>query len=105
MFESIEREIDGAIEAHMSWKEHLEDAIKNKSSDLSVDSVKSDQNCAFGLWIYSDDISEETRTSIERSSIPSLHHAFHNCAASLLEFALESKPRGDAEYMLLLSAY
>ena len=42
---------------------------------------------------------------IESFDIKSLHRAFHNCAANLLEFALDLKSQGDAEYVLLLSAY
>ena len=105
MFESIEKEVDGAIKAHMSWKKHLDDALKNKTSHLSVEQARNYSTCSFGIWMHSEDAPEGVRRSVEHSSIPRLHREFHNCAASLLEFALEAKAQGDAEYVLLLSAY
>ena len=105
VFESLEKEIDDALAVHLLWKQKIDEALETKVSSLSVEQAKSDHLCAFGRWIYGDGLPDSVGKSVSYFNIQALHNEFHNRAATLLEFALKSDDRADAEYVILLSVY
>ncbi|MFZ4698832.1 MAG: hypothetical protein ACOYMG_02165 [Candidatus Methylumidiphilus sp.] len=45
---SYQDEIDKALTAHAAWKQHLNAAITNGSSEFPVSQVSADNLCEFG---------------------------------------------------------
>lgn len=77
-------QIQTAIRGHGSWKLKLKTAITTGSSQLNIDEVSRDDCCDFGKWLYSNDISTDTKNGKPYQVIKRLHGEFHQCAGSVL---------------------
>ena len=86
---NIKEEITRAIGAHGLWKGRLLSAIKEGSSEFSVDNVRTDKFCIFGQWLYS--LPADVRSLTHWQAVRQLHGEFHLEAAKILALAL----RGD----------
>lgn len=95
--------IDSAIVTHGHWKIELREAIEKGASIHTVETIKKDNACAVGQWLYA--LPVEDRTAVH-AKVKELHAAFHQCAADVLALALEghkqeaqkSMDRGGAYY-------
>ncbi|WP_456387386.1 CZB domain-containing protein [Profundibacter sp.] len=85
--EKLINQINNAIGAHGSWKIKLRTAVKKGKSVHSVEDVRCDDKCAFGMWIHGTDIDGPTRSSVPFNVIKRLHAEFHVCAADVLKMA------------------
>jgi len=75
--------------AHGQWKKRLQDVIETGQSTFVPEKVKVDNLCDFGKWFHSlsgDDINSENY-----KEILTLHAAFHQAAAKVLELGLAGK--------------
>ena len=82
-------EIAKAMDAHGAWKLKLRAAIMTGNSDVSPDTARSDDHCAFGQWLQSASASPEMRASPYFQSVRQLHAEFHRSAGDVLRHALD----------------
>jgi Chemoreceptor zinc-binding domain len=85
---TIER-IDAAIAAHELWKTRLLGVIETGSSEWVPRTVKADNQCEFGRWLYA--FSPEEKAIPHYNVVKHLHAQFHIEAGRILDIAL----RGD----------
>ncbi len=88
---SFIEEIDKAIVAHSSWKARLQEAIKTGKSDATPAVVKTNNQCAFGKWLYGPSVTPELQASPHFKTVCELHTQFHKAAAEILDLALRGK--------------
>src|SRR3569832_2594347 len=101
--------ITAGLAAHGMWKQRLIDASNTGKSTWSPATVKLDNQCEFGKWLYS--CSPQDRGSAHYAKIKELHSQFHQEAAMVLESALngikgaaEKAIGADSKYRELSSA-
>ncbi len=92
-------EIDNAIGAHGSWKVRLKDAIETGRSDIPVETIRKDNNCQFGKWLYGGTLSAADKTSANYTKVRELHAEFHKAAARVTELALAGQ-KTEADKMM-----
>lgn len=85
------KEINDAIGAHGAWKLKLRTAISVGKSDIEPATVRCDDRCAFGRWLYGPTIDGHTRSGKPYQVIHRLHAEFHQTAATVLESALAGR--------------
>ncbi len=88
---SLKDEITKAIAAHGQWKLRLKTAIETGSLDFTVDTIRSDDQCVFGKWLYGDTITPEIKASPHYSRVKTLHARFHQEAAKVAEAVLAGR--------------
>ena len=76
MIKTDMEKIDGAINAHITWKKQFDSALVAGLSNLSIAEVASDRGCKLGKLIYSDGVS--VGLSCEKYGIPEIHKKFHH---------------------------
>lgn len=86
---SDEREINKAIAVHGTWKVRLHDAIDMGSSEYKPETVRLDNACDFGKWLYS--IPQEERLGKYWGKVKEVHAKFHETAAQILKLAVDGK--------------
>ena len=89
--EKIISEIREAIHAHGTWKLRLSTAIATGMSDTDPHTVRCDNLCAFGQWLYGPSIDSATRIGKPYQVIKRLHAEFHDTASRVLHLALAGK--------------
>lgn len=95
-------EIEKAIGAHGMWKTRLKTAIDSGQIDTPVETIKKDNQCAFGKWLYGSTLTASDKTSEHYRQILDLHAEFHRIAGQVVELALQGK-RKEAEQMMSLN--
>lgn len=82
--------IDAAVDAHTKWFTRLRMAIETGSSDFKPETVRPDNLCDFGKWLY-----HEYPSAIKNDplypQIKQLHAEFHRQAAEILGLAISGK--------------
>lgn len=86
--------ITNGISAHGQWKQRLSEAIKTGKSEWTPATVKQDNQCEFGKWLYSCGADEKSNAHYD--IIKKMHAEFHQCAGGILEKALSGNT-SDAE--------
>lgn len=97
---SIE-ELDKAIGAHGMWKTRLKTAIDSGAIDADIATIRVDNQCAFGKWLYGSTLSLQDKTSNHYNTIKELHAEFHKIAALVAELAVNGK-KAEAEKMIAI---
>jgi hypothetical protein len=95
-------QITAAVAAHSMWKQRLSRAIASGTIDMSVETIRVDNQCAFGKWLYSPSIPPDVKQSEDYQSVLKLHAEFHKVAARVAELALAGKKQ-EAESLMQLS--
>jgi len=85
------QEIDKAIGAHGMWKVRLKTAISTGKSEIPVATIRMDNQCAFGQWLYGQTLSASDKTTSNYKTVKDLHAEFHKVAAKVAELALSDK--------------
>jgi methyl-accepting chemotaxis protein len=85
MNSTIER-IDAALVSHELWKARLLSVIETGSSEWSPQTVKLDNQCDFGKWLYG--CAPEEKAMPRYNAIKHLHAQFHIEAGRILDIAL-----------------
>ncbi len=89
--------IGTAIAAHGKWKMRLKGAIESGTLDVPVATVRLDNACPFGKWLYGE-IGAEDKASAHYEKVRELHARFHQAAARVAELALAGKkPEASAQ--------
>ncbi|MCA1957940.1 MAG: CZB domain-containing protein [Nitrospira sp.] len=94
-------EINKAIGAHGMWKTRLSQAIETGRTDMSVDAVRVDNQCAFGKWLYGSTLNEQDKNSVHYREVRALHAEFHKTAAKVLEYAMAGKKQEALQLMAI----
>lgn len=84
---SAAQQIDKAISAHGAWKIKLDKAIKTGKTEVPVEVISSDSQCAFGQWLYDKDLPAAVKSSKRYRSIMELHAHFHKSAGDIAKCA------------------
>ena len=92
-------DLEAALSAHAQWKKRLQDAIAKGESEFKVDTVKKDDACQFGKWLYG--LTPEERDSDDCKKVLTYHAEFHRTAADVLALAL----KGSKEEALKMLEY
>lgn len=98
-------EITKAIGAHGMWKTRLTQAIETGKMDATVDTVRVDNQCAFGKWLYGATLDAKDKTSSHYEEVRGLHAKFHQAAAQVVELAVAGKKREAQQLMSLEGEY
>lgn len=85
------KEINDAIGAHGTWKLKLRTAITMGKSDVEPTTVRCDDRCALGRWLYGSSVEAPTRSGKPYQVVRRLHAEFHQSAATVLEDALAGR--------------
>ena len=91
MYAAMIKEINDAIGAHGAWKLKLRTAIMLGKSDVEPASVRCDDRCVMGRWLYGSTIDTATRNGKPYQVIRRLHAEFHQSAATVLDDALAGR--------------
>lgn len=95
---SIE-ELDKAIGAHGMWKVRLKSAIESGKIDTPIETIRVDDQCAFGKWFFGSTLSPQDKASSHYKTVKELHAEFHKTAARVAELAVNGK-KAEAEKMI-----
>jgi methyl-accepting chemotaxis protein len=94
-----------AIAAHSAWTARLKAAIASRHLDIPVSTVRTDNQCQFGKWLYGSEISAaEAQTETYRQT-KQLHTQFHEEAAKVAQLALAGQREAAEQAMGSGSAY
>jgi hypothetical protein len=91
--------IKKAIGAHGMWKARLKGAIDHGKIEIPVATIRVDNQCEFGKWLYGATIPANVKASEHYKKVKELHAHFHSVAAIVADHALSGQ-RADAEKML-----
>ena len=83
----ITKEINNAIGAHGAWKLRLKTAVQTGHSQATPQQVRCDKSCAFGAWLHSNKLDEQTKAGTPYGVIKRLHADFHDCASRIVAHA------------------
>jgi hypothetical protein len=74
-------ELDKAIAAHGLWKARLKSAIDTRKLETDVETIRSENQCSFGKWLFGPTLTSADRSSLHYVTIKALHAEFHKTAA------------------------
>ncbi|NOU16254.1 MAG: CZB domain-containing protein [Bacteroidales bacterium] len=92
-------ELDKAIGAHGFWKTRLINTIESGKIDTDIETIRQDNQCAFGKWLYGSTLSSFDKSSNHYKTVKELHAEFHKAAAHVVELAVNGK-KAEAEKMI-----
>jgi methyl-accepting chemotaxis protein len=81
--------IDSALTAHALWKKRLQDAVSTGKSEFKPETVRTDNACQFGQWLYGLPLGDTKSESYLK--VKTLHADFHKVAGDILQLALSGK--------------
>lgn len=87
----MQDEIKNAIAAHGMWKARLKGVIDTGNLDVPVETIRVDNQCPFGKWLYGSTIPANVKASAQYSKVKALHADFHKVAAKVAETALAGR--------------
>jgi hypothetical protein len=79
--------IQKAIAAHARWKVRLRSAVDTGKFDVTPATVKADNQCEFGKWLYGSEFSDDEKQTANYRTAVDLHAKFHLEAAKVVEWA------------------
>ncbi|MBI3795122.1 MAG: CZB domain-containing protein [Nitrospinae bacterium] len=101
---NVKEEIQKAIGAHGVWKMRLASAIQTGKVDAEVDTIRVDNKCAFGQWLYGPGVPPAEKTGDHFKKVRDLRAEFHKTAARVAELAIAGK-KDDAKRLMDTGAY
>jgi hypothetical protein len=87
----MKQQLDKAIAAHGAWKERLEGAIETGEIDIPVETIKVDDQCEFGKWLYGEGAEVAADHADRYAKVKELHAQFHAAAGHVAELATGGK--------------
>ena len=90
-------DFDGAIRAHMQWKQKLRSYLGGAGEKLDVTTVERDDKCVLGCWLHGD--GKRLAADPVYVSLRSKHAEFHRCAAKVIRLS-DAGERDAAQAML-----
>ena len=98
--EDLAEQVQKALVAHGAWKVRLASAIETGTSEFTPESVRADDRCALGKWLYYE-IDPALKAQPQYAAVRKLHADFHVAAAKVLELAL-SGHKAEAQSAMLI---
>jgi hypothetical protein len=80
-----------AVTAHSSWSSRLGTAIGTGKLDIPVATVRSDNQCQFGKWLYGVQLSNTEKQTENYRGVKQLHAQFYESASKVAQFALSGQ--------------
>jgi hypothetical protein len=93
------QELDKAIGAHGMWKSRLKTAVTTGKTDAPVSTIRVDNECAFGKWLYGATLTASDKATADYKAVKDLHAQFHKLAGQVAELATSGK-QDDADKLL-----
>lgn len=84
-------EIKKAVGAHAMWKARLKNVIDTGKTDVPIETIRKDNECVFGKWLYGAAIPADAKTSDHYKKVKDLHAEFHKVAAHVVEKVISGK--------------
>lgn len=92
------KKISDAFYAHYKWKLRLLECIQKKGNcDCTVENIRNDRLCEFGMWLSSLDSSQMHDDFGKKIKV--LHKEFHNQAAIVLQYSKDGNSKMVAQCM------
>jgi methyl-accepting chemotaxis protein len=91
-----------AISAHSAWRARLKTASASGKFDFPVSTVKADNQCQFGKWLYGSELPAAEKQTEQYRKVKRLHAQFHEEASKVAQFAISGQ-QSAAEKALGLS--
>jgi hypothetical protein len=88
---SLEDEIKKAVGDHGMWKKMLKNAIDTRGINIQISTIKADNQCSFGKWLYSSTITEKEKDSSHYQEVCELHAVFHEKASEVAQLAISGE--------------
>lgn len=85
------QEIDKGVGAHGLWKMRLRNAVDSGNLEVGVDTLRQDNQCRFGKWLYGPTLTAVDKHSPHFTTVKTLHGRFHEAAARVAELVLAGK--------------
>ena len=98
-------EIENAIQVHCAWANRLKAAIDTGSCDLTPETARKDNACAFGKWLQGAAIPDAAKSLAGYQNALAAHAEFHTNAAKVLELALAGNKSEALQHMDATSDY
>ncbi len=83
----LKEEIKKAVGDHGMWKKRLKGAVETGKIHVQISTIKADDQCNFGKWLYGSTITEKEKNSSHYQNVCELHAAFHEKASKVAELA------------------
>ncbi len=83
--------LKSAIKAHSAWTTRLKAAITSGKLDTQVSTIKTDNRCQFGKWLYGEQLSDEEKQTDNYRTVKQLHAQFHEAASTIAQLAISGQ--------------
>jgi methyl-accepting chemotaxis protein len=97
--------LKSAIAAHGAWTARLKAAVISRKLDIPITTVQADNQCQFGKWLHSSEISTADAQSESYRQTKQLHAQFHQAAGKVAQFALAGQKEQAEQEMGPASEY
>ncbi|MGA3028686.1 MAG: CZB domain-containing protein [Bryobacteraceae bacterium] len=94
-----------AVVAHSAWKSRLQAAIASGKLDIPVSTVKADNQCPFGKWLWGSELSALDKQTEQYRTLKKLHAEFHEEASRVAQFAISGQKQTAEKAMGLSSDF
>jgi chromosome segregation ATPase len=88
--------LKNAIAAHSAWTTRLKAAIASGKLDTPVSTIKTDNRCQFGKWLYGEQLSDEEKQTDNYRTVKQLHAQFHEAASTIAQFAISGQKAAES---------
>jgi methyl-accepting chemotaxis protein len=96
----LDREmLTAAVAAHSAWTARLRTAIDNRALDAPVATIRADNQCQFGKWLYGEQLSATEKATANYREVKQLHAQFHEAASRVAQFAISGQSEAAREAM------
>ncbi len=80
--------LNNAMAAHTAWTARLKAAIASRNLDVPVSTIRTDNQCQFGKWLYGPGISAAEMQIENYRQTRQLHAKFHEEASKVAQMAI-----------------
>jgi hypothetical protein len=97
--------LTAATTAHAAWTSRLRAAIGSKKLDIPISTVKVDNQCQFGKWLYGEQLSDAEKQTENYRTVKQLHAQFHEAASGVAQLATSGQSAAAEHAMAPASDY
>ena len=97
--------LKNALSAHSAWTSRLRAAIGSRKLDIPVSTIRTDNQCQFGKWLYGEYLSKDEKQTENYRSVKQLHAQFHQAAATVAQLAISGQREAAEKAMSPASDY
>ena len=84
-------EIEDALGKHALWMSELRQAVLYAPAGIDVESIRADDRCEFGRWLYGSHWSSAERASESYEEVRRVHAEFHQLAGEVVDLAASGR--------------